>query len=247
VNFKDLLKGSVSLLFPADCKICGALLEPLNHSLICERCWSKVEWVNPPYCLSCSKPFLPSETFQSFPFSFCLECQKEPPYFKRVFVPTLYDGVMKKAIHLFKYDRKINIIQGMKRIIKVYLDRNRSTFPHLDLVVPVPLHRKKLKERGFNQAELLAKVIARHLNLKLVKNSLGRIKPTRVQAKLSKRERIENMRKAFLVKNAEEFRGRSVLLVDDVYTTGTTVNEIAKILKRTKAKEVYVFTLARAY
>ncbi|MEA3485117.1 MAG: ComF family protein [Candidatus Aerophobetes bacterium] len=246
MKFKDLLKGLISLVFPADCKICGAPLEPLNGSLICESCWSKVKWINPPYCPSCSKPFPPSEVFQSFPFSLCLECQKEHPYFKRVFVPTLYKGVMKKAIHLFKYERKMNLIQGMKKIVKIYLDNNRGIFPYLDLVVSVPLHRKKLKERGFNQAELLAKVIAKHFNLKLVKNNLKRVKSTQSQAKLSKRERIENIKKAFLIKNTERFRGKSVLLVDDVYTTGTTVNEIAKILKRAKAKNIYVFTLARA-
>jgi len=154
---------------------------------------------------------------------------------------------MKEAIHLLKYNKKINVIQGIKRIIKVYLDHNPSLFLHLDLVVPVPLHRRKFKERGFNQTEFLAKIIAKHFNLKLVKDNLKRIKSTQTQAKLSKKERAENIKKAFLVKDPDKFQGKSILLVDDVYTTGTTVKEIAKILKRAKAKDVYVFTLARAY
>ena len=247
MNLRDVLNGLIGLFFPADCKICGRPLDPLNRSLICESCWSKVKWLNPPYCSSCSKPFLPSKAFQKFPSFLCLECQKERPHFKKVFVPTLYEGVMKEAIHLLKYNKKINVIQGIKRIIKVYLDHNPSLFLHLDLVVPVPLHRRKFKERGFNQAELLAKIIAKHFNLKLVKGNLKRIKSTQTQAKLSKKERAENIKKAFLVKDPDKFQGKSILLVDDVYTTGTTVKEIAKVLKRAKAKDVYVFTLARAY
>ena len=233
-----------SLFFPADCKICGNPLEPLNRSFICGDCWNKVKWLKEPYCFKCSKPFPSLRTFQGVSSPLCQECQKNPPCFNRLFAPTLYEGVMRKAIHLLKYNAKKGVLRGIEKVIKIYF--NSLTFLSSDLIIPIPLHKKRLKQRGFNQSELLALIIAKYLHIKLVNNNLERIKPTPSQIALNRKERIKNMKGAFRLKNEEELRGKNILLVDDVYTTGTTVKEASKTIIKARPKEIYVFVLARA-
>jgi len=137
-------------------------------------------------------------------------------------------------------------MRSLEKIIRSYFNCLNSSFPCLDLVVPIPLHRKKLRERGFNQAELIAKVVAKHLQVRLTKGNLKRTKATITQTSLDRKERRRNLREAFTVKNRDGFQAKNVLLVDDVYTTGTTIKEAAKVLKEAGVKEVYVFALARA-
>jgi ComF family protein len=137
-------------------------------------------------------------------------------------------------------------MRTLEKIITSYIDCLNSSFPCLDLVVPIPLHRKKLRERGFNQAELIAKVVAKHLQVRLTKGNLKRRKATITQTSLDREERRRNLREAFTVKNRDEFQAKNVLLVDDVYTTGATIKEAAKVLKEARVKDVYVFALARA-
>ncbi|NQS88468.1 ComF family protein [Patescibacteria group bacterium] len=151
---------------------------------------------------------------------------------------------MEEAIKLFKYQGKIGISRGLTKIMRIYLDYHRFSLPELDFVIPVPLHRRKLKERGFNQAEIIAKFIASYLNLPLVRDGLIRVRFTNSQTQLKRKERLINVKGAFKVKRGERFKGKRVLLVDDVYTTGVTLNEVAREIKKTKA-EVYVSALAR--
>jgi len=246
LNFKGLASGLFSLFLPVDCKICGQALEPLNFSYICENCWDKTKWLKMPHCSRCGKPFPASLASREVPSLLCAECRQDLSPFKKIFAPTLYEGVMKEAIHLLKYRRKKGIMKRLEKILKVYFFQTDLPFSKFDLVVPIPLHRKKLKERGFNQAELLARVIATHFGLELVKNNLQRVKITRSQTSLSKPQRIENIKGAFQFRNKGKFQAKKILLVDDVYTTGTTVREAARVLKKAKAGDVYIFTLARA-
>lgn len=199
-----------------------------------------------PYCSRCGKPFPASLAFREASSLLCAECRQDSSPFKKIFAATLYEGVMREAIHLLKYRRKKGIMKRLEKILGVYFARTDLPFSEFDLVVPIPLYRKKLKERGFNQAELLAKAIANYFDLKLVKNGLQRVKATISQTSLSKPQRLENLKGAFQLRNKVEFQAKKILLVDDVYTTGTTVREAAKVLQKAKAREVYVFTLARA-
>ena len=241
---KILGEGLISLLLAADCGVCQHPLEPSNITFVCIDCWSKIKWLKAPYCSKCSRPL--SSTFKSIPTFLCPECRRQNVYFNRAFIPTLYEGVMKKVIHLLKYNKKTGIMRTLEKIIRSYFNCLNSSFPCLDLVVPIPLHRKKLRERGFNQAELIAKVVAKHLQVRLTKGNLKRTKATITQTSLDREERRRNLREAFTVKNRDEFQAKNVLLVDDVYTTGTTIKEAAKVLKEAGVREVYVFALARA-
>lgn len=246
MDFKGLASGVFNLFLPADCKICGEALEPLNFSYICESCWDRVKWLRMPHCSRCAKPFPASLASHEISSLLCAECRQDSSPFKKIFASTLYEGVMKEAIHLLKYRRKKGIMKRLEKILKIYFFQTDLPFSKFDLVVPIPLHRKKLKERGFNQAELLARVIATHFGLKLVKDNLKRVKATKSQTSLSKKQRIENIKGAFQFRNKDKFRAKKILLVDDVYTTGTTVREAARVLKKAKVREAYIFTLARA-
>ncbi len=244
MQVKILREGLISLLLPADCRVCQHPLEPSNITFVCIDCWSKIKWLKAPYCSRCSRPL--SSALKSIPIFLCPECRRQNVYFNRAFIPTLYQGVMKKVIHLLKYNKKTGIMRSLKKIIESYFDHLNSPLPELDLVVAIPLHRKKLRERGFNQAELIAKVVAKHLQVRLTKGNLKRIKATITQTFLDREGRRRNLRKAFVVKNKDEFQAKNVLLVDDVYTTGTTIKEAAKVLKEARAKNICVFALARA-
>jgi len=245
VQVKILREGLISLLLPADCRVCQHPLEPSNITFICIDCWSKIKWLKAPYCSKCSRPL--SSNFKSIPTFLCPECHRQNVYFKKAFIPILYEGVMKKAIHLLKYNKKTGIMRTLEKIIKSYFNYLNFSFSSLDLVVPIPLHREKLKKRGFNQAELIAKVVAKHLKVQLAKGNLKRIKATTTQTSLDRKERRKNLKEAFKVRNRDEFQAKNVLLVDDVYTTGTTIKEAAKVLKEARAKDIYVFALARAH
>jgi len=236
VVVKDIHKGLMALLLPTECRICGETLAPLNQSLICQRCWSKVEWIVAPYCRQCARPL--SESFDSFLPQKCGECLQNPPKFGQSFIPTLYQGVMVEVIKQLKYAGKIGVMRGLQRIIEEYLGKNGISFHPLDLVIPVPLHRKRLKERGFNQAKLVAGLIANYFTLPLVDDCLKRIRPTQTQTHLRKPERINNMRGAFEVLKSHLLKKKRILLVDDVYTTGVTANEAAGTLRKAGAGSV---------
>lgn len=154
---------------------------------------------------------------------------------------------MAEAIKLFKYNGKRGIIRGFARIIKTSIDRFSLESLGLRAVIPVPLHPKRLRERGYNQAEDIARVVGRYLNLPVWNNYLIRVRHTRPQTRLGERERRENIKNAFSVREKAKNwgKGKRVLLVDDVYTTGLTLNEASGEMRRYGA-EVFSFTLARS-
>ena len=242
-----LVDGLMSLFFPADCLLCGKNLEPLNRSFICLDCWKKVKWLPSVCCVRCGRPLsFVSDKNLNYP-SVCLDCRENPPHFKRLFSPTVYQGVIAEAIKLFKYNGKRGIIRGFIQIIDASIHRFNLTSLGLEAIVPVPLHSTKLRERGFNQAKELAKVISRYLNVPVWSDYLIRVRYTRPQTKLRRKDREENMKRAFSIRKGAKNRGKGkrILLVDDVYTTGVTLNEASYEMKKDGA-EVFSFTLARA-
>jgi len=236
----------MGLFLPAECLLCKRPLEPLNKSFICGICWKNVEWLPALCCVKCAKP-LPFTSNDNFDFpQICLACQIDPPHFQRLFSPMIYRDVVAEAIKLFKYNRKRGIIRGFIRIIESYLTRFDLKSLGLEVVVPIPLHFKRLRERGFNQAEDLANVVGNCLNLSVWNNYLTRVRYTRPQTNLKKQERRKNLKNAFSLrkKGKNKGKGKRILLIDDVYTTGATLNEASYEMKKYGA-EVFSFTLAR--
>lgn len=240
VLLKNLAKGAMNLFLPGECAVCKEELEPLNRSFICYTCWQKVEWLSPPFCSKCGKILLPDS--DHIPSGVCSLCQETPPHFQRLFVPALYQGVMAQAIRIFKYTGKRGILRGFDWVINHYFKAVDLSWLKIDAVVPVPLHPRRLKERGFNQSEDIARLVARKLEVQMIKDCLVRTRYTLPQTKLKKGEREKNIKDAFLVKR--KLKGKKVLLVDDVYTTGVTLNEASLKIKRSGA-QVFAFTLAR--
>jgi len=220
----------IDLFLPADCKVCKGPLE-YNESYICNRCLSRIEQIQPPFCNRCGKPCKTT---------FCSECQKKRRYFKRAREYGVFEGVLKEAIHIFKYEKKEGISNALGDLMCRTLD-NLSW--NVDYIVPVPLHKKKERERGFNQTRLLAEFIKRKRNIPLFDGLIKKIN-TPSQVGLSYEERRKNLVDSFSLRNKEKIKDKSILLIDDVMTTGTTVDECSKILMEGGAKDVFVLCLA---
>ncbi len=252
---RSLLQALLDTIFPPKCLICGSFdglrlddkdiaVRPLSHitaSCFCGFCCNDLIPVGSPFCTGCGLPFV-SRQGQDHT---CWGCLTEKKYFRKARAFGVYNGSLMEAIHAFKYGKRVSLARPLAAFL-------RETFydfwgrDHIDLLIPVPLHIKRLRERGFNQAHLLISRWAKKEGLPFDGLLLFRKRWTEPQVYLNRKEREKNIRKAFSVKDPERIRGKKILLVDDVYTTGSTVNECARVLMKGGAEWVDVLTLARA-
>ena len=177
----------------------------------------------------------------------CGMCRRLAPPFQRAAAYGGYDGVLRDLVHLLKYQRLKPVAPFLARLLNQSLAG--ISFPETLLVVPVPLFKRKLRERGFNQAEEIARAFVRQrpgARIQLETSSLVRIRQTESQTGLTRHQRRANVRGAFAVVKPERIAGRTVLVLDDVMTTGTTASECARVLLRAGARQVFVATVARA-
>ncbi|MEW6586791.1 MAG: ComF family protein [Nitrospirota bacterium] len=221
-----------NLFFPAHCPVCGKDPDVLNLSPFCSACWSLIAPYTGPSCRVCALPLVSEHG------RVCGACLKEPPPFSRTLSFGLYDGVLADAINRLKFFGHRRLSGPLGELL-INLD-----VPQTDGVVPIPLHKKSLRKRGFNQSLLIARVIARDMKAPVLMDTLFKIKETAPQVGLSAQERSKNLRNAFAVKG--DVKDKRLLLVDDVMTTGATVRECSKQLINAGAKDVVVLTLARA-
>jgi ComF family protein len=235
----DLLQAAVSLLYPPICTLCGRSIRPGEY--LCGQCEASAERIHAPFCHKCSEPFEGSIT-SAFT---CANCGHREFHFDAAVAAYRGRGVVRQIIHEFKYNRQIHLRHLIARWLCAALDDDRLRGRQFDLIVPVPLHPARQRERGFNQASLLAELLARQSSIPL-KPLLERIRYTNTQTALDRSERMENLHNAFRLRKNVDVRGLRVLLVDDVLTTGSTLNECARVLKRAGALSVYGATAARA-
>jgi ComF family protein len=201
-------------------------------SPICTECWQGILPHNDPGCQRCGKPFVSGIS------TTCAECIQSEPAFESARSFGSYSGTLKKAVNLFKY-------HGIKRLAGPLSDiMHRISIPSVDAVIPVPLYKKRLRQREFNQSALLAKRISEHLGIPLILDCLIKVSDTTPQVGMNSKDRFKNVKKAFIIKDSSVIRDRNILLVDDVFTTGATVRECSGILKKAGARNVYVITLA---
>lgn len=187
-------------------------------------------------------PFKSGATLIKSPDFLCGTCRKKLPYFTKAIAVGIYEGTLSEAIHILKYQKKQAMAKHLNAMIT---DALFQRLTDSDIVIPVPLHKKRLNERGFNQSLLIAHYASQRLNIPLCIDGLQRVRWTRPQIELTRDERLKNVKGAFATGAGFKPEGKKIILVDDVYTTGATVNECAKVLKKGGAKEVVVFTLAR--
>jgi ComF family protein len=175
----------------------------------------------------------------------CGACRTRPPLFAYVRSGARYEGALRDALHAFKFSRKVALASPLSAVLLTALEHPGAVPRPVDIVVPVPLHRLRERERGFNQASLLARPVARSLDSALGERVLRRVRATAVQADLSGAERAANVRGAFALREGDAVRGRHVAVVDDVLTTGATVIECARMLRAGGAASVGILTVAR--
>jgi ComF family protein len=225
-------------LLPRQCPCCEKFLGESQNGF-CSNCLSEIHWIEPPFCSICGTPFI-SEGIKSHP---CGACVTHLKYFTMARALGNYEGALQAAIHHWKYEGRTYLTPFFAEWMAEGLVRYWSA-DSFDLLIPTPLHFQRLRERGFNQALLLVKELSHRTGIPYRKKILQKKKPTIPQVNLSGPEREKGLRGAFHLIGEEELKGKSVLLVDDVYTTGATVNECSKVLLNGGAARVDVLTLA---
>ena len=228
-------------LYPMDCAECRRPATDRRVPSFCPACWDSIRPLEGPICPRCGRPFGSPLALAYSPAHHCGPCRASPPAFDCAFSPYAYEGTLARAIHLFKYHKCVSLARPLADLMLVWRDK----IPSVDLVLAVPLHPKRLRVREFNQSLLLADRIASSLKLPLSLRHLVRGRETVPQTELPRTERVRNVKRAFAVRYAEQLQQRSVLLIDDVVTTGATVEECAKELRRAGVKSIVVWTLAR--
>ena len=237
-GFAALWQAVREICFPSSCLGCAASLAGRKPPYFCPGCARDITAVREPFCRICGRPFFSA----SGPSHLCGTCLASGRNFSRARAVAMYQGALVQAIHTFKYTGHTGGLSSFAAL-KDLLGPRDLLRP--DLIVPVPLHPKRLKERGFNQALLLARAFFPNRRHRIVATLLERKRYTPPQTSLSGTARRKNVRSAFRVTAPPQLVGQTVLLVDDVYTTGSTVDECARVLVRAGAREVEVLTLAR--
>ena len=234
----DLARFLTRLIFPATCRCCSRELSA-EEKYFCAACFGGATKISQPLCTYCGAPF-PHGVGIDHP---CMDCMRKKPPFDKARAAVLYEGVIRDAIRLYKY----RPVRGLKKALGEFTSEAAVRwFPDATMVMPVPLHRRRLWKRGFNQSLFLAESAAEALGVKVSLHGLGRIRHTRPQVGLSPDEREKNINGAFKIAGDGDVKGGRVLLVDDVYTTGATARECAKMLRRAGAEKVYILTVAQA-
>jgi ComF family protein len=230
--------GSTLLEFflPRLCLFCDAAVGQGAAVAVCPECEGQIQWVESPLCTCCGQVF----TDREGPGRVCGDCQTDPPPFARARAAALYDGPVTQAVTRFKFNRQMAFLPVMQHWLQRPLCL--ELVAGADLLVPVPLHPRRIKHRGFNQALLLARAFP---EAAVAREVVVRTRHTAPQVGLNPKERRDNVKGAFAVTDRALVKDKRVLLVDDLYTTGATVKECAKVLGKAGARRVEVITVAR--
>ncbi len=232
---RKLTDRILDLFFPPRCPFCDEAVVSAS-GLVCDRCLNELHFVQDPFCMKCGKPLREKEA------EYCDDCKKNPHVFKANRAVLVYDGRVRPSIYRFKYG-------GRKEYARCYaglVAQNLGDWiSHIqpDVIVPVPLHRKRLLKRGYNQAALFADRLGRLTGIPVMPSLAVRVKNTRPQKRLDYAGRQKNLKKAFKIRR-NDVKLRHVLLVDDIYTTGSTLDALTAVFRQAGAAQVYGLTLS---
>lgn len=240
---KSWLDPGLHFFYPEVCQICGAGRATPAEGYVCARCWSGaggVRFIKPPFCERCGLPY-EGDITTAFE---CSNCREMELHFRSARSAVVAGGLVLEVIHRYKYQRALWFEPFLADLLA------REAEPVLrqekwDMIVPVPLHSAKKREREFNQAERLAARFSVATQIPVNDRLLKRVEPTRTQTRLTRPQRAANVRKAFAMRGGQELHGEKIVLLDDVLTTGATTSECAKVLLAAGAGEVCVWTVAR--
>ena len=240
-TLKHWARVTLGLLYPVNCAVCGNAVETSeSNSWLCGGCRPQLRPLPKPFCERCSLPYAAAV---SGPF-ICAHCGDREFHFKRAVCGCRLGGVARECIHAFKYKRALWLGPELADLM-IAAARKQIQWSDALVVVPVPLFTARLREREFNQSEWLARKLVRALPARLELHNLLRIRDTPQQALLNPKERVENVRGAFSVRRPDRLAGREAILVDDVFTTGATTSECARVLRAAGVRSTIVLTVAR--
>lgn len=252
-RFDALRQRTLDILYPQACRACKIAIQPKRaedplSAWLCDACRKDLSPLIPPFCDNCGEPFegAITETFT------CMNCSGRRYAFDFAISRYRAEGTLRELIHSFKYGRDLALRGLLAELLQEVLDDSRLAGEALGewLIVPVPLHRSRLRFRGFNQSAEIGRALSRLTGIPTTE-ALARVRRTDSQASLHRAERLENLRRAFALRRPWfgeplDLKKRRILLVDDVLTTGATTHECAKVLKRDGgAEKVVVITVAR--
>lgn len=238
-SVRRFLHALLDVILPPICHICHSHISDAGRLHICQGCRDRLPLVSSPLCPLCGIPFAGAGGDHR-----CGACLTYPPHYDLAMSHFLYEGAIRDLIHSFKYNQQTQLRYPLALLVLEGLSGSAAHAPHI--IVPVPLHRSRLRQRGFNQAVLLGKVLSQQMSLPMLPDALVRTRPTEPQIKLSATERRLNVKGAFSVRRADSVAGKRVLLLDDVMTTGSTMDECARELKKAGAEAVFATAIARA-
>jgi len=233
------LNGMLDILFPRVCAACG--VEPAARTgHVCWDCLAAMRVVQHPFCELCGDP-VDGTTARRHVCSLCL---RNTIYFDLARSAARYRDSLRVLLQAFKFNKATWLCSDLVHLLEACV---RSHFPlaHIDCIAFVPLFPPRERERNYNQARLLARALARRLDRPLLHRALLRVRATGTQVGLNAGQRRHNVREAFVARSGNWIQSRAILLVDDIMTTGATVNECARVLKQAGAAKVYVATVAR--
>lgn len=237
ISATTLIKSLLNLVYPLRCASCKKHMDPLDDRGVCGCCLEEIKKNPKPYCESCGRSLPDQETT-------CWECKKVSFAFTQAHSACLYEGALKELIHQFKYNNRIALAKTLAPLLSDFIKENGDIIDGIDTITFVPLAPDRSRKRGYNQSQILAYNISREYAIPHAE-LLKKTRSTKPQNALSRNERLVNLEGAFRSRKGRDLEEKRILLVDDVMTTGATLNECSKVLLDGGAKEVRCLTLAR--
>ena len=233
---KRLLDIFLTFIFPDTCIVCRKSMRKTNF--VCRKCEHKIDYISPLFkCRTCLFPVPPGSASQ------CGICLREKPHYSRLISCVKYKGAIKNSLQLYKFHERSDLHIGFSKLACNILERSDVFF---DAVVCVPISKKTMKERGYNQSALIAKKIAEYFDVPFYEDLIVKVKETKRQSELKLKERAKNVKGAFGTNTPERIKNSNVLLVDDIFTTGATMREAAKTISD-YTDDIIAFTIARGF
>ena len=232
---RDIFETAVVFLYPAECRVCEEFLGVTSVPYICNNCWQDIQFLESLWCDICGIPGVDGR---------CDTCAISPPRYGKLRSIAFYQTTLQEAIHLFKFEKKKVLVQHLIQLVNAHMPLD-CCIADYDFVLPIPIHKKRLRERGFNQATLLANGIVEAEGVPVLTDMLVRKRHTVAQSSLDREARQQNIVGAFEVRDPDIIRGKNLLVIDDVFTTGATIREAVSELWTADPAEIDVLTLAR--
>lgn len=230
---KNLL---LDLIFPRRCFVCDDLL-PLGRTELCDVCKKKIQYNRGAVCFKCGKPVKEEEEY-------CYDCKRKKHFFVQGVALFPYEYI-RKSLYRYKYQGRQEYAVGYAKHMAYHFSEKRRQW-RPDALIPVPLHKKKRKKRGYNQAELIARELGRYWNLPVITNLVVRTKNTRPMKEIDGTERQNNLKKAFKL-GENDVKLNTIIIIDDIYTTGSTIDAVSRVCQEAGIVNIYFMAVSIGY